>query len=148
MRGLFLSFGLGVALSLSMFGCATGGVTVYSGASTGRISNVMYGQIIQADNVVLSDTGLGTVAGGVLGGVAGHQFGKGRGKTAMTIAGGVLGAAAGNQLAQSDGQSLVVRLDSGGEITFTQKGRQYRVGDRVALTVQGNEVTQVRFATR
>lgn len=148
MRGLFLSFGLGAALLFSMFGCATGGVTVYSGASTGRISNVIYGQIIQADNVVLSDTGLGTVAGGVLGGVAGHQFGKGRGKTAMTIAGGVLGAAAGNQLAQSDGQSLVVRLDSGGEITFTQKGRQYRVGDRVALTVQGNEVTQVRFATR
>ena len=86
MRGLFLSFGLGAALLFSMFGCATGGVTVYSGASTGRISNVMYGQIIQADNVVLSDTGLGTVAGGVLGGVAGHQFGKGRGKTAMTIA--------------------------------------------------------------
>lgn len=148
MRGLFLSIGLGIALSFSVFGCATGGVTVYSGASTGRIANVLYGQIIHAENVILSDTGLGTVAGGVIGGVAGNQFGKGHGKTAMTIAGGVLGAAAGNQLAQSDGQSLLVRLDTGGEITFTQKGRQYRVGDRVALTVQGNEVTQVRFANR
>ena len=115
MRGLILSLGLGVALSLSMFGCATGGVTVYPADSTGKISNVIYGHIIQADNVVLSDTG---------------------------------GATAGNQVARYGGQLLVVRLDTGGDITFTQKGRQYRVGDRVALTVQGNKVTQVRFVTR
>lgn len=146
MRGKFLSYGMGIAFALLMAGCVTNvGTPVYSGASMGRISNVVYGQIVQADNVILSDTGLGTIAGGVVGGVAGNQFGKGRGKTAMTIAGGVLGAAAGNQLAQSDGQSLIVRLDTGGEITFTQKGRHYRVGDRVALTVQGSEVTQIRL---
>src|SRR3954471_9258169 len=32
-------------------------------------------------------SGVGAIAGGVLGGVVGHQFGSGRGNTAMTIAG-------------------------------------------------------------
>ncbi|MDE6979724.1 MAG: hypothetical protein K2O85_09200, partial [Helicobacter sp.] len=79
MRGLFLSIGWSIVLSFSMFGCVTSGVAIHSGASTGRIANVLYGQIIQAENVILSDTGLGTVAGGVIGGVAGNQFGKGHG---------------------------------------------------------------------
>lgn len=41
---------------------------------------------------------LGTLAGGVLGGLAGNQIGKGKGKTVATIGGAVAGAAAGNQL--------------------------------------------------
>lgn len=145
MKSVLLSIGLGAVLCVFVTACATGGTPIYSGASTGRIANVVYGQIVQADNVILSDQGIGTLAGAVIGGVAGNQFGKGRGNTAATIGGAVLGGVAGNQIAQTDGQSLVVRLDTGGEITFTQKGRQYRVGDRVAMTVQGNQVTHVRL---
>ncbi len=36
------------------------------------------------------------VAGGILGGVAGNQFGRGHGKTAMTVVGALLGGALGN----------------------------------------------------
>lgn len=132
-------------LAFVLSGCASGGKPVYSGANTGRISTVYYGQVVSVQAVTLSDSGVGTLAGGVLGGVAGHQFGKGYGNVAATIGGGLLGAFAGNQIAQSDGQSLVVRLDNGGEITFTQKGQYYRVGDRLALTIQNNQVTEVRI---
>lgn len=131
--------------ALFLGGCASSGQPVYSGASTGRIASIYYGQVVNVQAVTLSDSGLGTIAGGILGGVAGHQFGKGKGNVAATIGGGVLGAMAGNQLAQSDGQLLVVRLDNGGEISFTQKGQYYRVGDRVALTVNNNQVTQVQI---
>ena len=43
---------------------------------------------------------LGTIVGGAAGAVAGHQFGKGRGKDAATAAGAVGGAAAGHELAK------------------------------------------------
>jgi uncharacterized protein YcfJ len=36
------------------------------------------------------------LAGGILGGVVGNQFGRGRGKTALTVAGALLGASMGN----------------------------------------------------
>lgn len=36
------------------------------------------------------------IAGGILGGVAGNQFGRGHGKTAMTVVGSLLGASLGN----------------------------------------------------
>ena len=43
-------------------------------------------------------SGVGAVAGGVLVGVIGHQFGSGRGNTAATIAGAGAGAYAGHQV--------------------------------------------------
>ena len=41
------------------------------------------------------DNYIAPVAGGILGGVAGHQFGGGRGKTALTVVGTLLGASLG-----------------------------------------------------
>ncbi len=43
---------------------------------------------------------LGTLAGGAVGGLAGHQFGKGSGNTAMTAAGAVGGAMVGHRLSE------------------------------------------------
>jgi uncharacterized protein YcfJ len=37
------------------------------------------------------------LAGGIIGGVVGHEFGRGRGKTALTIAGTLLGASLGHE---------------------------------------------------
>ncbi|WP_428606224.1 glycine zipper 2TM domain-containing protein [Sedimenticola sp.] len=39
-----------------------------------------------------------TIAGAIVGGVVGNQFGKGKGKDAMTVAGAILGASVGNDL--------------------------------------------------
>lgn len=45
--------------------------------------------------------GLGTVAGGVLGGLLGHQVGGGNGRTAMAVIGAAGGAYAGNKVEQN-----------------------------------------------
>ena len=52
------------------------------------------------NGVAVGDTtiGLGTVAGGVVGGLLGNQVGGGSGKTAMTVLGAAGGAFAGNQI--------------------------------------------------
>lgn len=45
-----------------------------------------------------SDSYTPTIAGAIVGGVVGNQFGKGSGKDAMTVAGALLGASVGNDL--------------------------------------------------
>ena len=82
-------------------------------------------------------TGLGAVLGGVAGGVIGHQFGGGVGNTAATIAGAVGGALIGNEIQKSQPQDryrIVVRLDSGGTLSYSEVGQgELRVGDRVRV---------------
>jgi outer membrane lipoprotein SlyB len=82
-------------------------------------------------------TGLGAVLGGVAGGILGHQIGGGRGNTAATIAGAVGGALVGNQIERAqphDRYRVVVRLDSGGTLVFSEVGEgELRVGDRVRI---------------
>jgi uncharacterized protein YcfJ len=48
-----------------------------------------------------------TIAGAIVGGVVGNQFGKGRGKDAMTVAGALLGASVGNDLGKKPGRGYV-----------------------------------------
>jgi uncharacterized protein YcfJ len=48
---------------------------------------------------------VGALIGGAAGAVAGHQFGKGRGKDAATAGGAVAGAAAGHELAKGGQKS-------------------------------------------
>ncbi len=51
---------------------------------------------------------VGLVAGGALGGLLGHQVGKGRGNTLMTIGGALVGAVAGSAVAnQTDADCAV-----------------------------------------
>jgi outer membrane lipoprotein SlyB len=67
-------------------------------------------------------TGLGAVAGGVLGGVVRHQVGGGNGKTAMTVLGAIGGGLAGNEVekrARSDTEfDIQVRMEDGNVRTF------------------------------
>lgn len=61
--------------------------------------------------------GLGTVAGGVIGGLLGHEVGGGSGKTAMTVLGAAGGAYAGNTVEKNMKKVTVydvrVRMDDG-----------------------------------
>lgn len=52
-----------------------------------------------ADSVRQQETA-GALLGGILGGVIGHQFGDGRGQTAMTVLGATTGAMIGGRLAR------------------------------------------------
>jgi len=84
-------------------------------------------------------TGVGAVAGGALGGVLGHQFGKGDGKKAMTVLGAIGGAVAGHQVEKSYttkviGYRVQVQLDNGETRTFEWAQLDgLKVGDRVRI---------------
>jgi outer membrane lipoprotein SlyB len=92
-------------------------------------------------------TGLGVVAGGVLGAVVGHQMGNGNGKKAMTVIGGVAGGVAGNEVekrARGDTVYQVrVRMDNNTERTIEQAEPPH-VGARVE--VQGSTLRALRSA--
>ena len=83
-------------------------------------------------------SGIGAAAGGVLGGVVGHQMGAGRGRDVMTILGAVGGAVAGHQVEKSRNQSTVyettARFDDGTTQRLTQaEPPSWRQGDRVRV---------------
>lgn len=86
----------------------------------------------------------GTVIGGAVGGLAGHQVGGGSGKTAATIIGAVGGALVGRAIEQntSRGQGVyrvTVQLDNGGARTFDYaEPPNVQVGERVR--VDGNQL--------
>ena len=96
---------------LALGACSSGG----GSHSRGRVTETerVYrenGQVCTETEVVERDRSSGgdhrtaaTVAGGVAGGVIGHQFGSGKGNDAATIGGAAAGAYAGNQLAKGSG---------------------------------------------
>ncbi len=86
-------------------------------------------------------TPLGLVAGGLVGGILGHQVGSGGGKDLATIAGAVGGGLAGREIEERARSTRVheitVRMEDGRVHTFTQQADpSFVVGDRVRL-VQG-----------
>jgi outer membrane lipoprotein SlyB len=98
------------------------------------------GAVTQIDPITeTSASGVGAVAGGALGGVVGHQFGKGDGKKAMTVLGAVGGAVAGHQIEKAHNTKVVgyrvqVHLDNGETRTFEPTQLDgLKVGDRVRV---------------
>ena len=80
--------------------------------------------------------GLGTVAGGVVGGLLGNQVGGGNGKTAMTVLGAAGGAFAGNQIEKNMKKVTVyevrVRMDDGSVRTM-EVSSSVPVGSKVVV---------------
>lgn len=95
----------------------------------------------QVNGVAVGGTtiGLGTVAGGVVGGLLGKQMGGGNGKTAMTVLGVAGGAVAGNAIEKNMKKVTVyqvrVRMDDGSVRTIEQPAA-VQVGAKVV--VEGN----------
>ena len=86
-------------------------------------------------------SGLGAVAGGVLGAAVGNQMGKGNGRDAMTVIGAVGGGVAGHEIEKRAKSTTVhvvkVRMDDGSLRTIEQAASA-RTGDRVI--VEGNKM--------
>lgn len=83
-------------------------------------------------------SGVGVVAGAVLGGVLGNQVGGGNGKTIATVAGAVGGGYAGNEIEKRSRATTTyqvkVRMEDGSTRTFSQASAEaWRVGDRVKV---------------
>ena len=92
----------------------------------------------QVNGVAVGNTtiGLGTVAGGVVGGLLGNQVGGGNGKTAMTVLGAAGGAFAGNQIEKNMKKVTVyevrVRMDDG-SVRNMELSSQVPVGSKVIV---------------
>ncbi|WP_397408778.1 glycine zipper 2TM domain-containing protein [Polaromonas sp.] len=97
----------------------------------------------EVNGVAVGNTtvGLGTVAGGVVGGLLGNQVGGGSGKTAMTVLGVAGGAFAGNQIEKNMKKVTVyqvrVRMNDG-STRNVEVSSSIPVGSRVI--VEGNNL--------
>lgn len=85
------------------------------------------------------DTGTGSTAGAVIGGVAGSTLGGGNranavGAVAGAVVGGIIGHNIEAQQNERPGVEVTVRLDGGRMIAITQEADEsFRVGDRVRV---------------
>ena len=137
-------------LALIFTGCVGQSGYNYSQSSYQQVQTMMYGLVTEVRQVEIGDSGVGTGLGAVLGGIAGHQVGGGRGKDLATVGGVLLGGLAGNQMNKDTGQELVIKLDNGSYITTVNKidpnrPMIYRAMDRVRVILNGNQIRRVEL---
>lgn len=117
--------------------------TTYTSEDIGRTAEVTFGTIVaerpvtvQADN-----SGVGTLGGAGLGGVAGSFIGGSdvRGNILGAVGGAILGGIAGNvaenQLGRGNAVEFVIRQDDGQTVSVVQSNElQLAINERVAVT--------------
>lgn len=113
--------------------------TTPSTASAASAAAATHGtvQSVQAVQVKGKGSGVGVVAGAVLGGLVGNQMGKGTGNTVMTVGGAVAGGYAGNEVEKNVKKHTVykttVKLDDGSVHEYTVS-QQFAVGAKVHVS--------------
>lgn len=131
-----------IALSFLVFGSPA----VHAGTRT----LVEYGTVQQSQLITHTREGyhpLRTLAAGTIGGVVGHQFGNGKGKTAMTVAGATAGAVASHNQQSSELAAqevkLLIKTQSGQTIQVVQhnNGLVFNPGDKVRILTSGANTT-------
>jgi outer membrane lipoprotein SlyB len=94
-------------------------------------------QAVRAVQHTPKASGVGIVAGAVLGGILGNQVGSGNGRTLATVAGAGAGGYAGNEVEKHSRTTtsyvVDVRMDNGKVRSFPQSGEGWRVGDQVRV---------------
>ena len=142
----FLPSFLAVLLVASLAGCApTRSGDVYRRGETLRAQSVEMGVVdgIRWVQIEGGQSGVGTIGGAALGGIAGSTIGGGSranaaGAVAGAIVGGVLGTAIERDAARTQGMEVTVKLDSGRTIAVVQDGGELlRPGDRVRVLSDG-----------
>lgn len=108
-------------------------------SSCGRVESV------QAVQQAAPATGVGAVAGGVLGAVVGNQIGKGGGRTAATVLGAVGGGYVGHKVEERTRTTTVyqvaVRMEDG-SLRHFQRAEPTAVGTPVVLQGKGFRMDQ------
>ena len=140
----WLSGVVAVVLILAVAGCATSrSGNVYSRDQSRVVHEVYDATVLYVRPVQIEGTksGLGTVAGGVLGAVVGHTIGGGSGKAVATVAGGIVGAVAGSVaeegVTKRNGVEITVELDNGDTIAIVQEADEvFDVGDQVRVMMR------------
>jgi outer membrane lipoprotein SlyB len=127
-------------------GCATAPPSgnVYRNYQTQNEQVVRTGTVESVRNVVIvnPESGVGTMGGAALGGLAGSQAGHGDGSAAVGIIGAIVGGLIGQRIEANannrPGFEITVRLDSGELRAVTQAADElFRPGERVRLLSNG-----------
>ncbi|EJN08810.1 glycine zipper 2TM domain-containing protein [Herbaspirillum sp. YR522] len=135
------------ALGLMATGCAVtpNSASVYNTRQAQGEQTVRMAVVESIRNVTIDKgaSGVGTLAGGALGGIAaGSNIGGGNGALAAGIVGALAGGVVGNQVesrvANRPGLEITVRLENGELRAITQDADEaFRVGERVRLLSNG-----------
>jgi outer membrane lipoprotein SlyB len=131
-------------LPIALSACAPARTnSTYSASEVGRTAELSYGMIVSMRAVEIQgqNTGVGTLGGAAVGGIAGSAIGRNdaRGNILGAVAGAVIGGIAGTvaerSLNKGDAVEFVIREDDGRTITVVQTNEEnFRPGDRVALS--------------
>jgi len=118
--------------------------SVYHASQTQNEQVVRTGTVESVRNVVIAnpESGIGTMSGAALGGIAGSQAGSGSGQAAMSIVGALAGGLLGQRVEKNannrPGFEITVKLDSGELRAITQTADElFRPGERVRLLSNG-----------
>ncbi len=140
-----------LAAGLVLSGCPasmSGGA--YSRGQAREAQDVRLGYVESVRQVLIEGTksGVGTVGGAALGGLAGSTIGKGRGQVAGAIGGAVLGGLAGSAIEENatrqPGLEITVQLDNGRMLAVTQAADEpFYPGDRVRVLIGYDGTTRV-----
>ncbi len=137
-------------LAGTLAGCATReSGSVYGKHETGREQSVRHATVesVRPVKIAGSQSQVGTIAGGAVGGIAGSTVGHGRGSAVGAILGAVGGGVAGSAIeqgvTQKDGVEITVKLDNGDLRAIVQEADVlFKPGERVRLLNSGG-VTRV-----
>jgi len=133
-------------LAALLAGCATPppSGSVYRAGQVQNEQVVRMGTVESVRNVIIAnpESGVGTMGGAALGGLAGSQAGSGNGSAAMGIVGAIAGGLIGQRVEANannkPGFEITVRLDSGELRAVTQSADElFRPGERVRLLSNG-----------
>ena len=121
----------------------------YGGYQVMGEQSVRFGVVESVRGVRLhaGESGVGTVGGAALGGLAGSTVGGGSGQVAGAIGGAILGGIIGSNVERSanerPGVEVTVQLDNGQYISVVQEADEaFRPGDRVRV-LSGRGTTRV-----
>ncbi len=117
----------------------------YERAEARRVMSVRMGIVEGVRPVKLegSSSGIGTLAGAAIGGVAGSTVGKGKGAGIAAIVGAVAGGVAGSALEGNTtakaGIEVTIKMDNGELLAVVQEdgGEGFHPGERVRLVQDG-----------
>jgi outer membrane lipoprotein SlyB len=135
-----------LALASVLAGCAypPQSASVYQYYQTGNEQLVRTGTVESTRNVTIAnpESGVGSLGGAALGGLAGSNIGSGTGQAAGVIAGAIAGGLLGQRVERSAsnnaGIEITVRLDTGELVAITQTADEsFRPGERVRLLSNG-----------
>ncbi|WP_417615298.1 glycine zipper 2TM domain-containing protein [Oceanisphaera sp.] len=140
--------------ALGLAGCANPDVysgDVYGSRAAKQAQSVTYGTVTSVRPVLIqagdqNPNIIGTLGGGAVGGILGHQVGGGSGQALATavgaIAGSMVGSRAEDKINQVKAVELEVRTDNGENLIVVQKAdRNWQPGQRVRLVGSGSNMS-------